>query len=129
MTTLGRKIVVGQGVGEADLRSGIWTRGVVGARRLVCQAAKWEKGYSRAETARFLGVRASSVNRVPVSEILPQVRYYLNALQNPRPAFSARVFAAYAPIGQIRRCPSPLSAGTPENPALGTCTSGIRSEG
>jgi len=29
---------VGQGVGEADLRSGIWTGGVVRARRLVCQA-------------------------------------------------------------------------------------------
>jgi len=39
VATLGRKIVVGQGVGEADLRSGIWTRGVVRARRLVCQAA------------------------------------------------------------------------------------------
>ena len=30
---------MGQGVGEADLRSGIWRRGVVRARRLVYQAA------------------------------------------------------------------------------------------
>ena len=79
MATLGRKIVVGQGVGEADLRSGIWTRGVVRARRLVCQPAKREMGYSGAEMARFLGVTTSSVNRVTVSEVLPKVRKYLNA--------------------------------------------------
>ncbi len=77
---MGRKIVVGQAVGEADLRSGIWTRGVVRARRLVCQAAKREMGYSRAEMARFLGVTTSSVKRVTASEILPKVRKYLNAL-------------------------------------------------
>lgn len=85
--TLGRKIVVGQGVGEADLRSGIWTRGVVRARRLVCQAAKREMVYSEAEMARFLGVTTSSVNRVTVSEILSKVRKYLTALQNLHPAF------------------------------------------
>ena len=80
MATLGRKIVVGQGVGEADLRSGIWRRGVVRARRLVCQAAKREMGYSGVELARFFGVTTSSVNRVTVSEILPKVRKNLNAL-------------------------------------------------
>lgn len=77
---LGRKIVVGHGVGEADIRSGIWTRGVVRARRLVFQAAKREMGYSGAEMARFLGVTTSSVNRVTVAERLPKVRKYLNAL-------------------------------------------------
>ena len=80
MATLGRKIVVGQGVGEADLRSGIWTRGGGRARRVVCQAAKREMGDSRAEMARCLGVTTLSVNRVTVSEILPKVRKYLNAL-------------------------------------------------
>jgi len=53
VATLGRKIVVRQGVGEAELRSGIWTRGVVRARRLVCQAAKREMGDSGAEMVRF----------------------------------------------------------------------------
>ena len=77
---LGRKIVVGQGVGDADLRSGICTRGVVGARRLVCQAAKREMGASGAEMVRFLGVTTSSINRVTASERLPMVRKYLNAL-------------------------------------------------
>ena len=80
MATLGRKIVVGQGVGDADLRSGIWTRGVVRARRLVCQAAKREMGASGAEMARCLGVTASSVNWLAASEILPKVRKSLNAL-------------------------------------------------
>ena len=77
---MGRKIVVRQGVGEADLRSGIWTRGVVRARRLVCQAAKREMGYSGADMVRFLGATTSSVNRVTVSEIFPNVRKYPNAL-------------------------------------------------
>ena len=77
---MGQKIVVGQGVGEADLRSGIWTRGVVRVWRLVCQAAKREMGYSGAEMVPFLGVTTSSVNRVTVSDILPKVRKYLNAL-------------------------------------------------
>ena len=80
MATLGRKIVVGQGVGEAGLRSGIWTRGVVRVRRLVCQTAKREMGYSGAEMADSLVVTISSVNRVTVSEILPKFRKYLNAL-------------------------------------------------
>ena len=53
VATLGRKMVVGQAVGEADLPSGIWTRGVVGARRLVCQVAKREMGDSGAEMVRF----------------------------------------------------------------------------
>ena len=80
MATLGRKIVVGQGVSEAALRSGIWTRGLVRARRLVSQAAEREMGYSGAEMSRFLGVTTSSVNRVTGSEILPKVRKYPNAL-------------------------------------------------
>jgi len=46
----------------------------------VCQAAKRQMGYSGAEMARFLGVTISSVNRVTVSETLPKVRKYLNAL-------------------------------------------------
>ena len=39
-----------------------------------------EVGYSGTEMARFLRVTTSSVNRVTVSEILPKVRKYLNAL-------------------------------------------------
>ena len=53
---------------------------MVRARRLFCQEAMRETGYSGAEMAPFLGVTTSSVNRVTVSEILPKVRKYLNAL-------------------------------------------------
>jgi len=42
-------------------------------------------GHSGAEVARFLGATTSSVNRLAVSERLPEVRKYLNALQNLRP--------------------------------------------
>jgi predicted transcriptional regulator len=37
-------------------------------------------GYSGAEVARFLGVTTSAVNRLAVSEELPEVRKYLKAL-------------------------------------------------
>ncbi len=37
-------------------------------------------GYSGAEVARFLGVTTSSVKGLAVSEQLPEVRRYLNAL-------------------------------------------------
>ena len=63
---------------------------MVRARRLVCQAPKGEMGYSGAEMASCLGVTTSDVNRVTVSEILPKVRKYLNALQNLGPAFLDR---------------------------------------
>ncbi|MFI5341101.1 MAG: hypothetical protein ACHQ7N_14860 [Candidatus Methylomirabilales bacterium] len=80
MPTLGRKIAAGLGVGAAALRSGIRTRGVVRARRVLCQVAVRAMGYSGAEVARFLGVTTSSVNRLAVSEPFPEVRRYLNAL-------------------------------------------------
>ena len=38
--------------------------------------------YSGAEVAPFLGVTTPSVNRLAVSEELPECRTYLNALQN-----------------------------------------------
>ncbi|MFI5341012.1 MAG: hypothetical protein ACHQ7N_14390 [Candidatus Methylomirabilales bacterium] len=80
LATLGRKIAAGKGVAQADLRSGLRTRGVVRARRLFCQLAVREMGYSGAEVARCLGVTTSSVNRLAVSEKLPEIRKYLNVL-------------------------------------------------
>jgi hypothetical protein len=49
-------------------------------RRVFCQVAVRAMGYSGAEVARFLGVTTSSVNRLAVSEQLPEVRRYLSAL-------------------------------------------------
>jgi hypothetical protein len=63
LATLGRKIAAGKGAGEANLRSGLRTRGVVRARRLFCQLAVREMGYSGAEVARFLGATTLAVTR------------------------------------------------------------------
>ena len=80
LPALARKLTAQEGVVEEALRSGIRTREVVRARRLFCQLAIRGMGYSGAEVARFLGVTTSAVNRLAVSEELPEVRKYLKAL-------------------------------------------------
>ena len=50
------------------------------ARRLFCQVAVQGMGYSGAGVARFLGVTTSSVNRLAVSQELPEVKRYLKVL-------------------------------------------------
>jgi REP element-mobilizing transposase RayT len=80
LATLGRRLLAKEGVTEGVLRSGVRTREVVRARRLFCQLAVRGMGYSGAEVARFVGVTTSAVNRLAVSEELPEVRKYLNAL-------------------------------------------------
>jgi REP-associated tyrosine transposase len=80
LPTVGRMISDRTRVPVAVLRSGIRRRDVVRARRLFCQIAVQGMGYTGAEVARFLGVTTSSVNRLAVSEELPEVRKYLNAL-------------------------------------------------
>jgi hypothetical protein len=65
------KIVAGEGVGKTDLRSGIRTRAVVMARRLFCQVAVREMGYSGAGVPRFLGVATSAVNPLAVAAKFP----------------------------------------------------------
>ncbi len=68
------------GWAAGELRSGGRRKDVVRARRVFCQVAVRGMGYSGAEVARFLGVTTSSVNRLAVSEELPEVRKYVNAL-------------------------------------------------
>jgi predicted transcriptional regulator len=52
----------------------IWVkRDVVRAKRVFCQLAVKEIGYSGAEVARFLGVTTSAVNRSANSEEIPEV--------------------------------------------------------
>ncbi len=80
LETLGRTLTVREGIPEWELRSGIRRAGVVRARRVFCQVAVRGMGYSGAEVARFLGVTTSAVNRLVVSEELPEVRKYLKAL-------------------------------------------------
>ena len=80
LPTLARHLTAKGGVAEEALRSGVRTREVVRARRLFCQLAVRGMGYSGAELARFLGVTTSAVNRLDVSEELPEVKKYLKAL-------------------------------------------------
>ena len=80
LPAVGRMISTREGALESDLRSGIRTRAVVWARRMFCKIAVKGMGYPWAEVARFLGVTTSAVNRLAVSEELPEVLKYLNAL-------------------------------------------------
>jgi hypothetical protein len=56
---------------------GVRKREVVRARRLFCQLAVRRMGYPGAEVARFLGVTASSVNRLAVSQEVTNLKKYL----------------------------------------------------
>jgi hypothetical protein len=77
IAALMKKVVVGEGLKEGDLRSGDRRRGVVRARRLFCQLAVRGMGYSGAEVGRYLGVTTSAVNRLAVSEELLDLKQYL----------------------------------------------------
>jgi hypothetical protein len=52
-------------------------RDVVRAKRVFCQLAVKEIGYSGEEVARFLGITTSAVNGSANSEEIPQVNRYL----------------------------------------------------
>jgi len=49
---------------------------VVKSRRVFCQIAVKKMGYSGADVARFLGINTSAVNRLAVSDELPEVAKY-----------------------------------------------------
>ena len=53
---------------------------IVRARRLFCQMAVQGLGYSGAGVARFFGVTTPAVNRLAVSEELPEDQRYRKAL-------------------------------------------------
>ena len=80
LRNLAKRIMVGEGVEEKELRSGIRKREVVRARRLFCQLAIGRIGYPGAEVARFLGVTTSAVNRLAVSTEAPHLTKYLKLL-------------------------------------------------
>lgn len=66
-----------EGVESTDLCSGARTRTVVRSRKIFCQIAVRKMGYSGAEVARFLGVTTSAVNRLAMSDKLPDLDNYL----------------------------------------------------
>ena len=72
-----KTLVAGERMEEAEVRCGDRRRGVVKARRLFCQLAVRRMGYSGAEVARCLGVTTSAVNRLALSEGLPDLKKYL----------------------------------------------------
>jgi putative transposase len=77
LASLARDVCKGEGVEEVDLRSGLRRRGVVKSRRIFCQIAVKRMGYSGAGVARFLGITTSAVNRLAVSDELPEIEKYL----------------------------------------------------
>jgi len=77
LPSLALKVCEGEGVDEAELRSGLRKGEVVKSRRIFCQIAVKKMGYSGADVARFLGITTSAVNRLAVSDELPDVEKYI----------------------------------------------------
>jgi len=77
LPSLALKVSKREGVDEAQLRSGSRKRQVVKSRRIFSQIAVKKMGYSGADVARFLGITTSAVNRLAVSEKLPEVEGYI----------------------------------------------------
>ena len=50
---------------------------IVKSRRIFCQIAVKKMGYSGADVARFLGINASAVNRLAVSDESPELEKYV----------------------------------------------------
>jgi len=77
LASLSEKICEGEGVDKSELCSGIRKRDVVKSRKIFCQLAVKKMGYSGAEVGRFLGITTSAVNRLAVSDELPEINKYL----------------------------------------------------
>lgn len=77
LPSLATKVCEGEGIEEAELRSGSRKKQVVKARRLFSQIAVLKMGYSGADVARFLGITTSAVNRLAVSGDVPKVAKYV----------------------------------------------------
>ena len=77
LPSLALEVCEGEGVDEAELRSGLRKRQVVKSRRIFCQIAVKKMGYSGADVARFLGINTSAVNRLAVSDELPEIEKYV----------------------------------------------------
>jgi len=76
LPSLAARISSGEEIDESQLCSGTRKRKVVKARRLLCQIAVKKLGYSGADVARFLGINTSAVNRLAVSDELPEIAKY-----------------------------------------------------
>ncbi len=77
LPSLAKQICLGEEVDEMELRSGLRKRRVVKSRKIFCQIAVKKMGYSGADVARFLGINTSAVNRLAVSDELPEIEKYI----------------------------------------------------
>jgi len=77
LPSLAKEICLGEEVDELELRSGLRKRSVVKSRKVFCQIAVKKMGYSGADVARFLGINTSAVNRLAVSDELPEIEKYI----------------------------------------------------
>ncbi len=77
LPSLANKVCEGEGIDEAELRSGLRKRRVVKTRKIFCQIAVKKMGYSGADVARFLGITTSAVNRLAVSDALQELDKYI----------------------------------------------------
>jgi chromosomal replication initiation ATPase DnaA len=86
LPSLAQTVCEGEGTDQAALRSGIRKKQVVKWRRILCRIAVKKMGYSGADVARFLGITTSAVNRLAVSDELPEKEkhVYVAPLYNER---------------------------------------------
>jgi len=77
LPSLALEVCEGEKIDETELRSGLRKRQVVKSRRIFSQIAVKKMGYSGADVARFLGINTSAVNRLAVSDELPEVEKYI----------------------------------------------------
>jgi putative transposase len=77
LSVLLSRIAAGNNVEASAICTGVRTRKVVYARKLLSQIAVRKMGYSGAEVARFLGISTSAVNRLVSQEELPEIEQYL----------------------------------------------------
>jgi REP element-mobilizing transposase RayT len=80
LPSLMKTLAGGEGLEEAEVRSGDRRRPVVKVRKVFCQLAVRGMGYSGAEVARYLGVTTSAVNRLALSQELPEMEKYRKLL-------------------------------------------------
>jgi hypothetical protein len=76
MPVLLSRIAAGTHVEATAVCTGVRTRKVVYARKLLSQIAVRKMGSSGAEVACFLGITTSAVNRLVSQEELPEIEQY-----------------------------------------------------
>jgi len=77
LPSLALEVCEDEGLDEAGLRSGSRKREMVKSPRIFCHIAVRKMGYSGADVARSLGINTSAVNRLAVSDEVPEVKKYV----------------------------------------------------